>query len=143
MKTATKVRVTAALIRRGIAGDCHRCAVALAVRKAMGDAECMVAEVEWTLRLRVWSRWIIVPWEVRWFVYTIDSLGRKSDGRPQLRQKLSEYLAPFEFTLPPFDDPAWEEQCCGCEDLFDRTELDEEGLCEDCRKGENEEHEPR
>jgi hypothetical protein len=134
MKTATKVRVTATLIRTGLAGDCHRCAVALAVAEATGDDECMMAEVDWLLRLSVWGRWIAVPYEVRRFVHAVDGLRRKADGRPKLPRRLAEELAPFEFTLPAFDDPAWDEQCERCGAIFDPAEIDDEGRCEDCRK---------
>jgi hypothetical protein len=51
--TETRVRVTAEHIRTGIAGNCLRCAVALALDDATDDKECMVFEKDWTLRLRV------------------------------------------------------------------------------------------
>jgi hypothetical protein len=134
------VRVTAEHIRTGLAGDCLRCAVALALDAATGDDECMVAEKDWTFHLCVWGRWIVAPPEVRRFVDAIDGLDREEDERPILPEKLEgSDLAPFAFTLPPLTDPEWQEECYGCEQLFDANELDEEGFCPECRAGEQDE----
>jgi hypothetical protein len=133
--TDYRVRVTEKHIRTGIAGDCNYCAVAMALDEATGDTDCMVVEIDWTLRLRVWSHWIVASPEVRRFVYDLDGLARKADGRPKLPRKLKgSDVAPFEFALPPLTDPAWEEECNGCGELFDRGELDGEGSCPDCRE---------
>jgi hypothetical protein len=137
MKVETKVQVTAIHIRTGIAGDCHRCAVALAVNEAIEDADCGVVEVDWMIHLIIQSRYIVAPVAVRQFVNAIDAVERKESGRPKLPRKLPEDIAPFEFTLPPFNDPAWKEECNGCECLFDPAELDDEGVCEECRKAES------
>jgi hypothetical protein len=137
MKTATKIRITEDHIRTGIAGDCHRCAIALAVNEAIEDADCGIVEVDSMIYLIIQSRYLIAPVAVRKFVNAIDELEREADGRPKLPPELPEELAPFEFTLPPFDDPAWKEECNGCEFLFDPAELDDEGVCEECRKAES------
>jgi hypothetical protein len=135
----TTVRVTAEHIRSGLAGDCFRCAVALALDEATGDDECMVGEIDWILHLRVWNRVIVAPPEVRRFVFDLDGLDRGEGGRPKLPKKLKGTdVAPFVFTLPPPTDPAWKEQCHGCEQLFAPAELDSEGCCAECREEEDE-----
>jgi hypothetical protein len=135
--TETTVRVTEKHIRTGIAGDCNYCAVAMALDEATGDTECSVGEIDWILHLCVRGRVIVAPPEVRRFVYDLDGLARKADGRPKLPRRLEgSDFAPFAFALPPFSDPEWKEECSGCSELFDRDGLDEEGFCPECRERE-------
>lgn len=134
----TVVRVTAKHIRNGIAGDCMKCAVSLAMDDATDDKECMVVEIDWILHLKVWSRYIVAPERVRHFVRRYDGLNRKEGGCPVLPRKLTaSEVAPFEFSLPPFSSPRWREECYRCEKLCDPKELDDEAYCPECR-GEDE-----
>lgn len=139
MKTdaPTVVHVTDSHIRAAIPGDCLRCAVALALDDATDDKECMIVEKEWTLYLVVWGRYLVAPERVRRFVSEYDGLERMESGCARLPRELQPEVAPFDFELPPINDPAWEESCYRCEELFSPTELDDEGYCEDCRKGED------
>lgn len=134
MSDETKVTVSEKLIREGIAGSCHRCPVVMAIIEAVGDSSCepMVVERDWSFRLCVWGRYLLAPCEVRQFVYALDSLGRKKNGAAKLPRKLTGDLAPFTFTLPSITDPEWEEACYGCEELFDPSDLDGEGMCPEC-----------
>lgn len=138
MATTTKqlrARVTKADIAKGVAGDCLKCAVSLALNRATGDTDVMVYERDWTMYLKVWSRHIIAPYEVRSFVHEFDGQPRRDDGRLDLKNKECEPPKPFAFTLPPLSSSEWEEECCGCEELFAPSELDDEGCCEGCREG--------
>lgn len=126
------VRVTKAHIANGEAGDCFKCAVALALAKATGDDEANVYENDWTMYLHVWSRHIVAPYEVRQFVYDFDGQPRREDGRIDLDDEQCEPPKPFAFTLPPLSDPEWQERCYQCEELFDPSELDDEGVCKAC-----------
>jgi hypothetical protein len=92
MKTATKIRITEDHIRTGIAGDCHRCAIALAVNEAIEDADCGIVEVDSMIYLIIQSRYLIAPVAVRKFVNAIDELEREADGRPKLPPELPEDL---------------------------------------------------
>lgn len=141
MTDPIRASLTTADIDAGIGGDCYRCPVALALLRAIGsDANDLldrieVVEMEWLMRIGIDSRYIIAPFRVTEFVWAFDGLERSADGRivpPAIRD---ESLEPFDFQLPPLDDPEWQEQCQGCEYLFDRDDLDEEeGMCESCRE---------
>lgn len=130
-----RVSVTAAHIAAGKAGDCSRCPVALALTEATGDTEASVSEVEWELRINVHGRTILPPGEVRQFVRDFDDQPRREDDRT-LDTAHKDYRPPepFEFELPALDDPEWQEHCYCCEEIFDVAELDDEGVCEECRK---------
>jgi hypothetical protein len=135
----TLVTVSEKHIREGVAGNCHRCPVALAILEAIGDRDCdpMLLEVEWEPYLVVWGRYLRAPQKVRDFLYAFDSFFRNSRGEPKLPKKLTDDLAPFTFSLPSQSDLQWEESCYRCERLFDPSELDEDGVCEECLKAEN------
>ena len=122
------INVTQHHIEVGVRGDCHRCAVALALREATGDDEVSVVEVECLLRLRVRSRYTVAPVEVMDFVEEFDGnqLAIEDGDEPAI-------LQPFSFEIPDADSADWEEECCNCECLFSPSELDEYGLCEECR----------
>ncbi len=132
MNSVTTVNVTAKDIRHGIAGDCFRCAVGLALHRATGDGEARIVEVDCILRLVVNARWIIADPFVREFVRAFDSLERDADEKPILPKLLTGDIAPFSFVLPPFDSPEWEEQCQLCEQLVSPAELNDEGECAEC-----------
>lgn len=121
---ATKVSVTADDIAAGVARDCVACPVALAVGRATGDDHASIHERDWTLRVEVWGRSIVAPYEVRMFVNAFD-------GHLERKPK------PFEFELPDDGDPEWEETCYKCEELCDPSELDDEGVCSECLKGQS------
>lgn len=132
-----RARVTKADIADGKPGDCLKCAVALALNRATGDGEAMVVERDWAMCVKVWSRYIVAPYEVRRFVYHFDGWPRTEDGRLDMAvETCEEPPKPFGFTLPSQDSPEWEEECRGCETLFGPSELDGEGYCEDCRNDE-------
>jgi len=124
-----RVRVTAADIRSGEAGDCLRCAAALALQRATGDPEANVYERDWAVWIDAHGRTTLAPAEVRKFVWEYDALGRREGGAAVLPG-----VAPFAFKLPPWPD--WLERCGHCEEPFGQAELDDEGLCGECR-GEN------
>jgi hypothetical protein len=130
----TIVDVTCKDIRRGISGDCFRCAVAIATGRATGDKEARLVEVDWLLHLVVWGRWIVADPEVRDFVRAFDSLERGKSRRPILPKRLAGDIAPFRFVLPPHDSPEWQEECCSCESLVAPDDLDDEGECRECRE---------
>lgn len=126
------VSVTAEDIAEGVAGDCHSCPVARALIRATKDTEPMVYEHDWSLYLKVWSRSIQAPQKVRDFVNAFDGQPRTIDGLIDTDDPDYTPMEPFGFTLPDQDDPEWQESCCNCGDLFDASELDDEGYCEDC-----------
>jgi hypothetical protein len=126
------VSVTAQDIAAGVGGDCLLCPVAIALARDTGDAEAIVFEKDWTLRLQVWGRSIVAPSEVRQFVRAFDDQPRKDDGRLDDKDKDYDPPVPFAFELPDQGDPEWEESCYRCEELFDPAELDDEGVCESC-----------
>ncbi|MCI0462473.1 MAG: hypothetical protein L0Z62_36445 [Gemmataceae bacterium] len=135
-----RVRVLARHIRAGVAGNCFRCAIALGLQEATGDNEAHVYERDWNMYLEVHSRHIVAPVEVRIFVWTVDSLDRREDGRPKLPRRLAGTdFAPFAFDLPAWDSPEWQEECYVCEGLCAPADLDDEGCCEECRDSEMEE----
>jgi hypothetical protein len=113
------VSVTAEDIAAGKAGDCYRCPVAIALARVTGDRESHVYGQDWMMWIDVGGRTIQAPYEVEEFVRGFDD--RKSPG-------------PFDFELPDLDDPAWRERCCRCEELFAPSELDDEGVCPECRE---------
>ena len=127
-----KVSVTAEDILEGVCGDCHRCAVALALSRASGDDEANVYERDWTLYLEVHGRHIPAPFEVSQFVRTFDSQPRTDGGAVDFDAVDCEPPSPFDFELPPFDGGDWQERCYHCEELFDDEELDDEGICKEC-----------
>jgi hypothetical protein len=117
-----KVKVKREHIRKGIAHDCHRCPVVLAIADAIPDSEPMLYEdMADGTRIDVCGRTIRAPHEVFDFMVDFDH-GRKCD------------VAPFSFELPDLDDREWQEKCYHCEELFDPEELDDEGCCPECAK---------
>lgn len=123
-----KIQVTEDDIKQGIAGDCHCCAIALALARHTGDGEPMVYVDEWQMRLQVWSRSIVAPWEVTRFIHDMDDESRDEEGHPILSSKHE----PFEFEIPEDDDNEWDDRCYGCEKYFKTEALDDEGYCEKC-----------
>lgn len=112
------VTITAADIAVGERRECYSCPVALALARATGDEEANVYERDWFLWLEAWGRSIRAPEVVRDFVRRFDD-----DETPE----------PFAFSLPDQTDPAWQERCCRCDELFPPAELDDTGVCEECR----------
>jgi hypothetical protein len=135
--TAKTVQVEQWQIDEGVAGSCYYCPVALALVKATGDKDANVVEQEWRLYLSVWGRLMPAPESVRHFVRRFDALPRDDNNKPN-RSSFEDgdaLPAPFAFELPGPDDPAWEETCSGCGELFEPCELDEDGYCLACAKG--------
>lgn len=126
-----EVSVTAADIAAGVAGDCHRCAVALALARATGDAEANVYDCHWQIWLEAHGRHVQAPPAAAAFVNAFDALRRLPNGR--VDPGVSGAPGPLAFPLPDLDDPAWRERCCHCENLFVSAELDEAGACAACR----------
>lgn len=118
----------------GVAGDCFNCAVALALTRATGDDHANVYSNLDGTWIEVWSRHIRAPYEVVEFISHYDQLPRHPDGRPVLNAYAYHLPKPFSFELPGQSDPEWQELCQGCEHRFGREDLDDEGLCEDCRE---------
>lgn len=125
------VNVSADDRAKGEAGNCFRCAVALAIQRATGDGHANVYEREWAMYLEVHGRHIVAPQRVRQFLYAFDALDRE-DKRGRLPRVLPDELKCFTFTLPSLGDPEWKEQCCECESLVSASELDDEGACREC-----------
>lgn len=126
------VNLTAEDIANGIAGDCHRCAVALALTRATKDDEAMVYDSEWTIHLSVWGRSITAPYEVRHFTHEFDGQPRTEAGRIDTNHRDYKPMDPFDFELPDQDDPEWEQECYECGESFDPSDLDDEGYCKEC-----------
>lgn len=112
-----KVSIREKHIRKGVKGDCHRCAASLALTDATGDTEANVYRRDWLLFVEVHGRHIHAPEELCEFVGEFDYGGK---------------VEPFEFELPNMKHPDWKEQCYSCEELFDGKELDDEGNCPEC-----------
>jgi hypothetical protein len=128
-----KVSVTAEDMDQGIIGDCYECAVALALNRATGDTESMVYEHDFSIYLKVNFRSISAPYEVRSFVHDFDAQPRTEDNHVDTAHPDYEPLKPFDFELPDQDKPEWLEGCQDCGELFEASELGDEGCCEDCR----------
>lgn len=123
-----RVTVTAKDIREGVAGDCFRCAVGLALARHTKDDHSQVVEVDYILRINTQGRYIIAPEEVQTFVRDFDSV--VAEGYRQI------ILKPFSFHIPKWKDSEWDDRCYGCEEFFKTSELDQEGNCVDCRESE-------
>jgi hypothetical protein len=122
------ITVTTDDIKQGVAGDCARCPVAIALNRAFMEKgqsafiyspEARVVEIDWELHLEVWGRYIQAP-------DSVDTFVRRFDGHAQ------EPATPISFVLPEFHTQWWKEKCTDCEELFGATELDGEGICEVC-----------
>ncbi len=122
-------------IREGIAGDCHRCAVSLALTRATGDTEANVYVDDWLHYIEIGGRHVLAPPEVTAFVVQFDRQPRGEDGRIDASHRDYRPPDPFDFELPDQGDPEWKERCYKCEELFDASDLDDEGVCGDCREG--------
>jgi hypothetical protein len=133
-----RVNVTDDDIRNGLSGDCQRCAVALALRRATGDEDAGVYEdsLNGGGFLVVHGREIRSPREVCDFIYAFDGLPRK-DKRPIIPDPLPEELKPFRFVLPSLSNSKWQERCYECEELYSPKRLDDEGYCPECRAATN------
>lgn len=114
------VTVTAADIADGKANDCFRCPVALAVARATGDSEANVYERDWEFWIEAHGRNTKTPCCVADFVSNFD---RKEDGEP--------LPSSFSFSLPDWGD--WLERCYRCESFCSDDELDDDGVCEECK----------
>ena len=112
-----RVDVTAQDIAAGLAKNCQRCPVALALGRAGRDDYAAVVEIDFRLHLELQSRWIAAPQEVVEFVERFDA-GLRCE--------------PFRFELPDLDDPEWQEQCNDCERLLAPDGLDRDGYCPEC-----------
>jgi hypothetical protein len=129
-----KVNVTVADIRAGIADNCHLCPIALALHRATKDDHARVSQLDYDLGIYVWAGVIPAPYQVRRFVMAFDDLHHRNAGKPKLPKRLKGTdFEPFSFEIPDIDSPEWKEECCECEHPFDRSELDDEGRCEECR----------
>lgn len=111
------VDVTADDIAKGDRRDCYRCAVSLAVNRAVPDADTSVYQMDWNLWVQVFHLHIAAPVDVAQFVRDFDGL---TGGEP------------FQFELPPFESAEWKERCYTCEELVQPSELDDEGNCRSC-----------
>lgn len=132
------VEVTEHDILHGVAGNCFRCAVSLALQRATGDDEANVYEMDWLTWLHVHGRDILAPGEVRQWIWAYDGLDRDDKGRIDVTNRRAKLPEPITFDLPELDDPEWQERCYHCEALFPRDELDDEGVCAECRKEDEE-----
>lgn len=139
------INVTAADLATGVAGACGRCPVALALRRDARDGHAEVYEDWGIVRIELHGRSIIAPEEVQDFVHAFDDLPRRKDGlvaRKAIRRKTARFdivetlPGPFTFTLPPLNDPKWEERCCNCGEHVPQGELDDDSECEECRDDE-------
>jgi hypothetical protein len=130
-----KIRVTTQDIRRGVACDCFNCPVAEALQRATKDRESRIVSHDWNLMIVVNGRWLLADDAVADFVHAFDDLSprRNEAHRPELPKRLPPNIRPFTFTIPPLDDPEWQEECYGCEELFAPAELDDQGYCTNCR----------
>lgn len=127
-----QVTLTEYDIHNGIAGDCHRCAIALALQRDTKDEEANVTEIDFISYLSCWGRFIIAPCEVQAFIWEFDRLPREEGKRPKLPDVLPESLRPFSFVLPDMGHEDWKSLCYECEELCDPQELDDEGCCKSC-----------
>lgn len=127
-----RVRVTKNDIATGKAGDCFRCAVAMAVQRATGDTEANVVEIDYVFHIHAHSRYIPVPWSVRSFLVEFDHDLRRNEDGTVILSPTATSVKPFVFSLPSFSSREWKEKCYGCEQLFDVKELDDEGNCPEC-----------
>lgn len=116
------ITITPADIAAGDRSNCFRCPAAIAVARATGDSEANVYDADFSLWIEAHSRHIRAPWEVREFVRSFDGECRPS---------------PLTFTLPDLSNPAWKERCYCCEELHGGGELDDEGVCLECREAED------
>lgn len=132
------VEVTEQDIRNGIAADCYACPAATALVRATNE-ECAIVRIDWTLYIRVGYRHMEAPDRVWRFVEAFDDLdgaemeNRLFPFRPQVPAVLEEDLAPFTFEIPDLASEEWHEACAHCEILFASDELDDEGLCPECK----------
>jgi hypothetical protein len=109
--------------------------MALALQEATGDDEARVYERDWVMYVEVHGRHLRAPAEVRRFVNLYDAMGIDEAGNRVRPDRLTAAdLKPFTFALPPRDDPEWEVRSCCCEELFPPNELDDEGVCPDCKE---------
>ena len=114
------VSVTAEDIANGIARDCYCCPGALAINRAIpgSDANIYRFGLYSLLWIEANGLHIRAPQELQDFAPAFD-VGQK--------------VEPFAFELPDQDGSEWRRACRECRDLFDRTELDDEDICEECR----------
>lgn len=126
------VEVTEADIRAGVAESCKNCPVAIATARATGE-ECMVYSRDHVLHLLVAHLNIEAPHSVRRFVRHFDDLGMMAEDESSVVPAvLPEDVQPFAFEIPDLKDPEWKDSCYRCEELFEASELDDEGYCKEC-----------
>jgi hypothetical protein len=117
--TTILIEVTAEDIADG-ERECYLCPVALALNRAFGKGcEANVYERDWEMFVEVSGRNMKAPYAVSHFV---NNFARSIN------------VEPFTFTLPDLDSEEWRMRCYRCEELFATTQLDDEGVCEKCRK---------
>ena len=119
-------------IRTGRPRDMDCCPVAYGLNRATGDS-CRVFSQDGLLFIEVGSQVIEAPESVRHFVEVFDDFDDDLDACIE-EDVLPVGLHPFGFDLPDLASPEWKEQCADCEGLFAADELDEYGLCDDCRR---------
>jgi hypothetical protein len=143
MQTAILVHITEDLIRsRLIAGSCFDCVIAVALQQATGDTEASVVEDDSVYYLVVWGRNMEAPHRVAEFIGAFDSLPRVLDSwcpegaEAIVPEVLTEALAPFDFELPPLTDSDWKESCHHCWAFVEQADVDDDGVCGECRSKE-------
>jgi hypothetical protein len=133
------VSVTEKHIREGLSGDCFFCAVALAVQEATGDSEASVVDTRYEgLWVLAHGRSTKLPFcPAGQLVWAFDNHETVGGGclRLKLGPELPPDLQPLTFELPDLDDKEeWQPDCYECGERYPEAELDEEGVCEHCRK---------
>jgi len=96
-----RVEVNGRNIRKGIAGDCRACPVALSLNDATGRS-CEVALTEWFWYIGVGGLFMKAPDEVIEFVLGFDRL-----EKVESLAELPDELRPFAFEIPDLDSPEW------------------------------------
>lgn len=115
------IRVSRKDIAEGERRDGFSCPIALAASRETGD-DCSLHDSFGGWHIDICGRYLEVPYEMAAFAMAFDR---------------EEEVSPSVFVLPPLNDPRWEEKCYRCEELFDQGDLDDEGVCSECRKPKN------
>ncbi len=122
MSNLLQVHVTEEDIHAGEKHGCYTCPVALAMLRAAKDRQCganVFRDNDYRLRCELWSLSVLATSEVREFVHAYDE---------------GFAVEPFAFTLPAADAPEWKESCGNCGACVPQGEIDEDGVCEECRE---------
>jgi hypothetical protein len=138
-----QVEVTQEEIANGIVGDPDACPVVLAIKRTFQGELKPPLELEVSADrkdIEVNGHVIATPESVAEFIGNFDNLPQLAENeddspnyRPDPTSEEFAALQPFSFPLPDFSDPSWKERCNKCGDIFYRTDLDDEGYCEECR----------